>query len=548
MILPVTNARNSQAILIGAAAWGLIAWGAFSPTAGRGDDAVADRQPKLASGGDLFAGGGVRHLRLEVAPDDLAGLRRDSRRYVRATVREGKESYGNVGVHLKGRTGSFRGIDGKPSLTLNFGRFTFDQRFHGLRKIHLNNSVEDPSYLNEYLGGEIFRAAGVPAPRVAFALVELNGRKLGLYTLKEGFTEDFLKLYFQHTNGNLYETGTDPESHDVNGPMKRSLGEGSNDRADLRALAAAAQEPDLARRWQQLEQVLDVGRFVSFMAAEVLICHRDGYCLARNNFRIYHDVETDKLMFLPQGMDNLLGRPDLTWQPRMAGLVAKAVWEVPEGRRRYRERIGVLLTNVFKVAELTDRVNQLVAQIRPALNGRAARELEQQASVVKERIAQRALELGKQLSEPEPRPVPFENDIAKPTGWRIVDKPAGGRLEQCRALDGRAALRITAGPVTAASWRAKVLLAAGRYRFEGLATTAGVIPLKFGKSKGARLRVSGLEASPSHELIGDSTWQPLAVEFAVGPGAEEVELICELRASKGEVWFDLESLRLVRLK
>jgi hypothetical protein len=190
----------------------------------------------------------------------------------------------------------------------------------------------------------------------------------------------------------------------------------------------------------------------------------------------------------------------------------------------------------------------LVAQIRPALNRRAARELERQAAVVKERIAQRALDLGKQLSEPELRPIPFENEIAKPTGWRSLDEPAGGRLEQCRAPDGRAALRIAAGPVTAASWRAKVLLATGRYRFEGLATTAGVIPLKFGKSKGARLRVSGVEALPSRELIGDSTWQRMAVEFAVGRPAEEVELICELKASQGEVWFDLESLRLVRLQ
>lgn len=55
--------------------------------------------------------------------------------------------------------------------------------------------------------GELFRAAGVPATRACLALVELNGRKLGLYVLKEGFTKEFLGLFFQETGGNLYDGG-----------------------------------------------------------------------------------------------------------------------------------------------------------------------------------------------------------------------------------------------------------------------------------------------------------------------------------------------------
>ena len=34
----------------------------------------------------------------------------------------------------------------------------------------LDNALHDPSYLNQALGSEIFRAAGVPAARVAFAV------------------------------------------------------------------------------------------------------------------------------------------------------------------------------------------------------------------------------------------------------------------------------------------------------------------------------------------------------------------------------------------
>ena len=146
-------------------------------------------------GVDVFANGIVHRFQIEIAPSDLAVLRHSSRKYVPALLREGKEVY-KVGLHLKGSTGSFRGLDDKPGLTLELGRFVPGQRFHGLRKIHLNNSVEDPSYLNELLGGELFRDAGVPAPRVGHAVVELNDRRLGLYVLKEGFTEDFLALHF----------------------------------------------------------------------------------------------------------------------------------------------------------------------------------------------------------------------------------------------------------------------------------------------------------------------------------------------------------------
>src|SRR5437016_389930 len=230
-------------------------------------------------GADLFTTGPVLRLRIEIAPGELAALRRDSRSYVPAALREGSQVYPKVGIHLKGSTGSFRGLDDKPALTLSFGKFAPGQRFHGLRKIHLNNSVEDPSYLNEALGSELFRSAGVPAPRVMHALVELNGRALGLYVLKEGFTRDFLGLHFQRTHGNLYQPGT---GHDVDENLARISGDGPEDLADLKALAAAAQEPDLERRWERLGQTLDLSRFISFMAMEVMTCHRDGYCLARN--------------------------------------------------------------------------------------------------------------------------------------------------------------------------------------------------------------------------------------------------------------------------
>src|SRR5439155_403236 len=256
---------------------------------------------------ELFDGSVIPRLRIDIAASDLAELRQFSRKYVPAVLKEGEKTYQKVGVHLKGSTGSFRGLDDKPGLTLSFGKFTHGQKFHGVEKIHLNNSVEDPSYVNAFLGSELFRAAGVPAPRVGHALLELNGRLLGLYVLEEGFTEDFLALYFHKTKGNLYEP---EQGHDAGEPLRLVSGNGADHQGDLKALAAAAREPDLRQRWQDLQKILDLERFISFMAMEVMTGHRDGYCLARNNFRIYHDLDTDKIIFLPHGMDQLFGKAD----------------------------------------------------------------------------------------------------------------------------------------------------------------------------------------------------------------------------------------------
>src|SRR5688572_1955805 len=161
---------------------------------------------------EIFTNGVVPRIQLTISPEGIAALRVSPRQYVKAVVREGTNVWREVGIHLKGAVGSFRGIDGKPGFTVSFEKFAPEQRFHGLRKIYLNNSVEDASYLNELVGSELLRAAGLPAPLVTHAVVEMNDKPLGLYVLKEGFAEEFLARHFRHPDGNLYDIGP---GHDV---------------------------------------------------------------------------------------------------------------------------------------------------------------------------------------------------------------------------------------------------------------------------------------------------------------------------------------------
>jgi hypothetical protein len=102
-------------------------------------------------------------------------------------------------------------------------------------------------------------------------------------------------------------------------------------------------------------------------------------------------------------------------------------------------------------------------------------------------------------------------------------------------------LRIEAEGETQASWRTGAQLPGGHYRFESRVSTRGV------EGPGAGLRISGQE--PSIEWVrGDSGWQNFSFEFDVPDDGGEVVLVAELRASKGEARFALDSLRLVRLE
>ena len=108
----------------------------------------------------------------------MDALRRADRQYVKCKLKEGGKEYPDVGIHLRGSAGSYRGFDDKAGFTLNMDKFKDDQKFHGLDKFHLANSLQDPSYLSELICGDIMRAAGVPAARVSHAACSGGRRKV----------------------------------------------------------------------------------------------------------------------------------------------------------------------------------------------------------------------------------------------------------------------------------------------------------------------------------------------------------------------------------
>jgi len=214
-----------------------------------------------------------------------------------------------VEIHLKGSVkGSFRPFaDGKSAFKLKFPK---TERFLGLRKMTLNNMVEDPSMLHETLSYGLFRQLGVPAPRTGFAYLRINGEDFGTYLNLE--TIDLValeRLYPTAGTLHLYE-GEDGADVDVPGISEYEMDEGDEPRADLESLAAAiaAASPSFSQR---LAGLADLEEMTRMWAVEKYVSHWDGYSGAEgeflpNNYYLHSDL-AGVFQMLPWGTD-------LTWQ------------------------------------------------------------------------------------------------------------------------------------------------------------------------------------------------------------------------------------------
>jgi spore coat protein H len=320
----------------------------------------------ITSSDDLFEAG-IPWIEIELTEDSVDSLRTDSRGKVPARVTFNRRSTLDGEVRLKGQ-GTFRPIDQKPSFTLDFGDHS------AMGKVHLNNSLDDATLLHEQLGANICDELGLPAPRATQARVTLNGRSLGLYVLKEGFTRRFLARHFRSDEGRLFERKLPP------------------------ALREAAEEPDPERRWLRLQKVIDVDRFASFLAAEVLMCHWDGYATGGNNVRIYHDPASGRFHFLPAGLDQLFGNPRYPAVPDMTGLVARSFMETSEGRWLFAEHLRRVAAR-FDVRRHTGEMKEQAARIGPFLSWTGARETHGQTLELIERVRGRAEYLDRELTQ-----------------------------------------------------------------------------------------------------------------------------------------------------
>ena len=316
--------------------------------------AQAQAPPPADPSAEVFKPAGpVPRVRIAVDEENLKSLKGDSRKYAKCTVKIDDQTFENVGIHIKGAAGSGRPWDDKPALTVNFDKFTKGQSWKGLDKIHLNNSVQDGSYLNEILCSELAAAMGLPTARAAHAVVELNGRKVGLYVLKEGYNAAFVRRNFPtQRDGNLYDGGF---LTDIDGDLKLDAGTDVK-RADLKAVAKACQIGDAKKRFEEVSKLVDVDRFSTNAALQILGTDWDGYVRNRNNYRVYLPTG-GKAVFIPHGMDQMFQNPGEGLWHGWGGLAARAILDTPEGKKKALERLKEMTDKHFTPDKFNPRID-----------------------------------------------------------------------------------------------------------------------------------------------------------------------------------------------
>lgn len=261
----------------------------------------------------------VATIDLTLAPTAIAALEAEPAEYVKGTFAMATTSGGPEGeetalttaphpveVRLKG-SGSFRPITGKAAFKLKFKKA---DAFLGLRKMTLNNMVQDESMAHEALTYLAFGALDAPAPRSGYAYLRLNGEDVGLYADVETLDKVALEKRFgafEDPPQHLYE-GESGDDVRVGGAGSFEVDEGDEeDRADLEALIEAVNgstEPFSA----QVAAVADLEEMVRMWAVERYIAHWDGYAghaqpfERPNNYYLFSDA-SGRFQMLPWGTD-----------------------------------------------------------------------------------------------------------------------------------------------------------------------------------------------------------------------------------------------------
>ncbi len=508
---------------------------------------------------DFFESLAIPRIVLQLTDNQQQKLSQEARQYVRCTlILDEAKTFVGVGLKLKGAAGSFQGLSEKPAFTINVNKYNKQQSLYQLEKFHLNNSVQDELYTNEWLCSSICRDAGIPAPRVTHARVWLNDRDLGLYVLKEGFDHHFLKRHFLDPNGNLYDGGF---CQDIDCELERDAGTGVNDLSDLRELNDACSEVDPVKRHARMEQRLDVEGFVSFLAFEMMACHWDGYVANRNNFRVYFPPDTNRAHFLPHGMDQMFQDPGFQTFGNTPAIVASAFRSNDEWNVQFRRRVEQLLP-LFEGDRLSGRVKELHQKLRPVimqLNQEGVSEFDEQSVGLQARLHERYNNIAQHLTEPDP-PIPdpsMEQDsllleleageVKAIAEWEPRQETDAIQVASFQTSEEEDLYSIEVGESNdcVASWRRTVLLPQGNYRFMAQLQVNQVVPRQNDdRGIGAGLRISGQHRE--NALVGTSDWHETSYDFQIAEEQQSVQLVAELRATQGSM--KMKNAQLKRLE
>jgi hypothetical protein len=316
--------------------------------------------------------------------------------YVPCTLSFEGRSWWYVGIRFKGYSSLRRTWQsGSYKLPLRIDTDEFEdehpevknQRFHGFKELSLSNNSFDPSLLREKVVPDLFRQAGVPAPRTAFYRVHIDHGQgpvyFGLYTMIEVPDEPMFGAQFIKKSGNLYKPegigATWSKFDEASFPKKTN--EDENDYSDIKAAIAALQASQTDRPgWRSdLEQVFDAPGFVRWLAVNTVLVNWDTYGNSPQNYYLYGDPgRGGRLHWIPWDNNMALSSTGGKAEPLPLDMssVKREQWPLigkliddPLYHATYVREVARLIETEFSVASAQARIRAAHDLIRPHVVG-----------------------------------------------------------------------------------------------------------------------------------------------------------------------------------
>jgi hypothetical protein len=274
-----------------------------------------------------------------------------------------------IALRLKG-TSSFRTLESKPAFKVDFHEWDPTARFHGIKRLTLNNMVQDPTMLHEHVYYWLCTELGVPAPRHAYARVWLNGEELGLYGIVETMDEQFVnRVWPEDDAGPLYEAaGGDFVDERREKFEVEEVGSGLL-AIDALVTTVLATPPD--QFLAMLETHFDLDALLTYWALDIVSSNPDGYVLNHNNYYVYGAPLAGKWTLIPSGVD----RSFVPTPRQPVGALALGCVADPDCEALLHAQVGVV-ADTWDRLDVPAVVTALQARVGPLCDADPRRERE----------------------------------------------------------------------------------------------------------------------------------------------------------------------------
>lgn len=312
--------------------------------------------------------------------------------YVRADVELDGRLFPNVGIRYKGNGTFLEARDTlKRSFKIRLNHFVPHQRLEDVETLNLQNQITDASYMNEVLAYRLYRDAGVPAPRTAYARVYLtvpgqyHRHYLGLYSLTEAVDRHFLLRHFGTRRGALFKPVTSSLFADLGSdwaayqqiydPKIPLFPEHKKRLIDLARCVTHADDRTFAAR---IGEYIDLPEFARFLAVMVYLSDIDGLLGPGQNFFLHLHPKTLRFQFIPWDQDRSWGQFDRASQEQRDELSIHQPWQgqnaflqrmfnVESFKQLYLAALREFSQTIFDPHRIALQVDEIAAAIRPAV-------------------------------------------------------------------------------------------------------------------------------------------------------------------------------------